>query len=292
MAKGFKHGGSVVGSSDDLGFKIITCSSEDDLPEAAENNTIAIFTDGDIIHCDFYRGTPYTALKIDVDPENATGAFLIATGKYSPVYFDIENGNNSIRVYPTGVYQRYRTVDMYTRWVEEDARIYKNGQWMSFDTDIYNYGDQCESVTGEWGFVKSGMGTVSFADDYLYLGCDESADSYASVYTKNKIDFSEYTQMIIYFENLTHVKESSNGIKVGIVSSPYTGTSFADIDSKFAAYTECAGTITKNRLVVDLTDIHKSYEDYVEQNYYVQLATKISNATIRRIYLCADKYVS
>jgi hypothetical protein len=295
MGKGFKHGGSIIGNSEDLGFKIITYPFEDELPEVADENTIAILTDSEIVRCSFYRGTPYTKLGFDVDQNKATGSFLIATGKYSPVYFDIDKGNCSVRVYPIGVYESYRDVGINNVWVKKDARIYKNGQWMSFDTDIYNYGDQCNAITGGWEIVKSGKGAVSFGEDYLFLGCDDSADSYASIYTKNAINFSEYTQMVILFENLTHVQSSSNGIKVGIVNSPYKGTSFADtgIDLSFQVYEECTADITKAMsVVIDLTKIHEGYEGYDEQTYYVQFAVTKSNATIKQIYLCGDRYVS
>jgi hypothetical protein len=291
MGKGFKHGGGdIVGNADNLGINVITYSYEDDLPEAVDENTIAVCTTDPITVCNFHRGIPSFGFTTSSNP---TGELWIATGKYSPVYFDIENENISVRIYPIGVYQAYLPSGDKS-WTKKDARIYQNGEWKTFDTYIYDVGDTCNSITGGWKEVIGNTNSsVSFSsgDKYLHLGCkDTSKDGYVSVYTINPIDFSEYTQIAVCFQSLTHYGES--GIKIGISSTPYKNTSFSGIDSSFETFEEYKGAMTNRTIkTFDLTAIHNKYKyDGEEKKYHVQLAVQRSSATIYKIYLCGDRY--
>jgi hypothetical protein len=272
-------------------FAVKAYSSVEDLPEAENENTIAVITDTPIPCYTFTRETPIT-IGSNLD---TVGKVYILVGRYSPAYFDIVNGYNKMRIYPTAVYQCLVGNASDKRvYQKRTAKIYRDGKWIDFEMSIIQNGKQCETVTGGWSSVVEELaGSVSWGEDYLFLGCRDSG-GYASVYTNNPIDLKELTAMNIYFSNLSHLDatEDAPGIKIGICSSPYTGTSFDEFDNKMTMCIENRSVIEHGFVTVDLMKRHESgFDGFISldqsEKYHIQMAVKKSNATIRDIVLFA-----
>lgn len=296
MGKGFKHGGSASGISEHLGFKIMKCSPDHDLPDTAENNTIAVFTDDDIVSCQFSRNLPREFGIGDILGE-ATGRLLIVSGKYSPAYFDIDNGINSMRIYPIHVYQEYwGNTSNKNVWKPKDAKVYRNGKWFPLKTYLYKDGNQCESVTGGWDRSQSGGCSASPDDDHFYLGWDNKTTGYASISTANKIDISEHANLVIIFESLAN-KSGNPGVMVHVgktkLDNLFSNTDTGDYQVNYAITTnlDTSNWFYERTICVDLMSLHYDNADTGnDQELYIQLAVQKSSAYIKEIYLCGDKF--
>lgn len=66
---------------------------------------------------------------------------------------------------------------------------------------LYNYGDECEDITGGWtGGTEQTRGRYRKGDDYLYIGYSSSGVSASYVKTNNTIDFSDYKKLYIHYK--------------------------------------------------------------------------------------------
>lgn len=289
MGNAFLYGGSSninKGVTDGLNIKIY--ASEDDIPETADENTVAIVTSVPMPYYTITRSiSDYKSKDSDVVVQLDTiGRIYIIIGHHSPAYLEINNGNNSVRIYPIAVYQCIHDGQSLDNiYVERYAKVYRDGEWHELKETLYSYGDRCESITGGWEQVTDadGYGKVSFGSEYLFLGCHNTATSYASIYTVNKINVNELTRLHVVFSELTHVGDL--GIKIGICDSPYTGTSFSSLDSNFIKYVECKDVVSKNNDVdIDILNIINQTTINGQHEYHVQIAVSKSNATITDIY--------
>ena len=76
--------------------------------------------------------------------EAPEGLVWICTGYASPFEFNALK-KNELQVYP-------RTVKQYVgnNWVDKNVLIYQNGKWSEWAEYLYNTGDKCVDITGDW----------------------------------------------------------------------------------------------------------------------------------------------
>ena len=136
---------------------------------------------------------------------------------------------------------------------------------------LYNYGDECESVTGGWGskqlWSEYPNGVTSKGSDYLY-GADEGS-SYGNGQwaTKILINMTGYTKLCAVISAEWYCPTSSYPVHVGIRISKEDFNYQSDwgyTDSGGGAYTELAidqltaqtsGSVDKKYFEIDITDI-------------------------------------
>lgn len=111
-------------------------------------------------------------------------------------------------------------------WVSKTAKTYQNGKWVDWINYEYLYkdGNQYSNITGGWGYNNGKL--------YANLGTEISWSATSSntldsaVYTKNKIDLSSKTRLIVEKVNLQKLSHLSSAgyVDIGVVSAVGTTT--------------------------------------------------------------------
>ncbi len=166
-----------------------------------------------------------------------------------------------------------------TETTEGTVTITENSQSVSLELNynlyLYKYGDKCEEVTGGWTEKKGAVGTITWNDNNVYFGHGGGAGRYASIWTTNKVEVGNYTKMCIRISGMV----TSEALRAGICSNPYTGVTGNESDSKFTAYIKLK-TSNSDEQLLEL-DISK-----FTGSYYVQIVAGITKVYVHEIYLC------
>ena len=93
-------------------------------------------------------------------------------------------------------------------WLNVTALIYHGGEWewLNMDGQLYNRGDECESITGGWESANKCLSTysalpVTFGDSISYRFT--AADNQSFACTKNKISFKAGDKIRVNGEQFT-----------------------------------------------------------------------------------------
>lgn len=166
-----------------------------------------------------------------------------------------------------------------TETTEGTVTITENSQSVSLELNynlyLYKYGDKCEEVTGGWTEKKGAVGTITWNDNNVYFGHGGGAGRYASIWTTNNVDVGNYTKMCIRISEMV----TSEALRAGICSKPYTYVTGNDSDSNFTAYIKLK-TSNSDEQLLEL-DISK-----FTGSYYVQVVAGITKVYVHEIYLC------
>lgn len=162
---------------------------------------------------------------------------------------------------------------------EGTVTITENSQSVSLELNynlyLYKYGDKCEEVTGGWTEKKGAVGTITWNDNNVYFGHGGGAGRYASIWTTNKVEVGNYTKMCIRISGMV----TSEALRAGICSNPYTGVTGNESDSKFTAYIKLKTSNSDEQLLeLDISEFTGSY--------YVQVVAGITKVYVHEIYLC------
>lgn len=111
---------------------------------------------------------------------------------------------------------------------------------LRYELVLYNYGDQCESVTGGWKTVGNQPGSIVFNSDHIYWSHVEGSNVDSAVVTNNLIDFSGYTKL--------RFEVSYSGITYWC----RCGYSPNQLYDNFTAYVQLSGTNTE-KTIKDVT---------------------------------------
>lgn len=163
----------------------------------------------------------------------SAGMVWIPTGTSSTVYFNALK-KNGIGVYPQSVKQY---ID--SEWVQIDAYMFRNGNWVQFSeviTTLYLYtpGNTQDSVTGGW----KTLGAAQIQSDYLAM-MFKSDWGGAQLFTQKAIDMSSYK-----FLNV-EVKDYSRTCYFGINNTKPKDLEWND--SGFSNKADCERLIEINR---------------------------------------------
>lgn len=119
---------------------------------------------------------------------------------------------------------------------------------LNYTLMLYNYGDQCEFVTGGWKTVGNQPGSIVFNSDHIYWSHAEGSNVDSAVVTNNLIDFSGYTKLRFEVEYS------------GITYWCRCGYSPNQVYDNLTAYVQLSGTNTE-KIIKDVTlqDVGQMY---------------------------------
>lgn len=251
MAIGRTNAGGAGGAA--LNFKVVPGLTQ---PETASENTIWVKTEK--IGAWYFSATqPEGMQEWDV---------WFPVGTSSTVEFNALK-KNGIMVYPLSAKQYISGA-----FVDVTAKSYQGGEWVNWTTYLYNKGDQCTDLTGGWNVYKeSNSGyDVNFNNADISITHNGGNDSWsASVFTKETIDVTNYTKLILDMRYKHHYTNSA--FTAGLTSAPKNYPSFI-------AKTEIRRTDeTQVQVTVDLSG--------VEGNYYVGFRSAYVLASVYTIRL-------
>lgn len=184
------------GEQNPLNFRVIGSLVQ---PAAPKENTIWVNTDTTITSWVFAPEAP-------TNPEG--GMIFFKTDKTSPVGFNALR-KNEIAVLPTSA-QQY----IGGKWANKEAYAYIGGKWVQFSWTrvyLYNRGDSCNAITGNWKSAAtgtSGWGNGSVDNQGGTLNVSAWDVRVACAATNNRIDLSRY-------KTLTFVVSSASGMENG-----------------------------------------------------------------------------
>lgn len=238
------------GGGASLNFKVVGGTSA---PSSPNENTIWINTSTTI--------TSYVFSA--TQPTGSDGMVWIQTGTSSSTEFNALK-KNGIQVYPLSAMQYVSGA-----WVNKTAKSYQSGAWVDWwNGELYEKGNQYDLVTGGWESAKgSGSMSVTFGSENISFYADSYGTAYA--YTKNKIDLSKYTQLIVEGE---------------LKNKPYTGLSILAHPSSIPAAYDTGWTV---RSIVGSTGAFTKNVDIstLSGEYYVGFWSDGSNATVTKVQL-------
>ena len=177
---------NASGSGDGLNFKVVQYATTP--TGTAAENTIGVVTD-----------TAITSLVMQAEqPENPTDGMVWIKVDFSSASAFYVDKKNMVKVYPVVAYQYIGGM-----WVIKDSYIYQNAAWVIlFNSYIYYYGNEFESLTGGWIARGPGatVGTNIIKDtDGITLKSGASSN----MQTANKIDLSGFNTLSVVVTDST-----------------------------------------------------------------------------------------
>lgn len=231
MADGYicRRGGTNV-----LNFLVVGGTSK---PTTAKSNTI-------------WANTSATVTSYHIGPLQPTGSagmVWIRSGSASNYKSFNALKKNAVMIYVMSA-QQYIS----GKWVMLDAHIYQSGAWTQFSTTtqyLFKAGDVMTDITGGWAAID-GASLLSNALDLVVYQDVKGAQ----VYTKNKIDLTNYKTL--------HVKVGAtyhDSFMCGVMANAPTTTS----GSYSTNSAKCAATKTLNaantEFTLDVSSLSGSY---------------------------------
>ena len=203
-------------------------------------------------------------------PENMTeGEVWFPIGTASNMEFNVLKENN-ITVCPLDA-QQYIGGTL----VDVTAMSYQSGEWIDWINTmyLYNAGNKCEDITGGWTEVKGSHGYVTWnSTSFNITYTNVSPGRYAHIYTKNKINVSNYKTLTVEVTSNT----SDNAVYAGLCQSVYTGSDA--VTSHFAAYKSISNSSNPQVVTIDISGL-------TEGSYYFEFTAFYGNVTVSKIYL-------
>ena len=142
---------------------------------------------------------------------------------------------------------------------------------------LYNLGDECSSITGGWakGGYARGSATVTKNSDHILLKSTSSGNQTVTVFTKNKINLTNYSKLYIEFQYTTTVNDQ--GYTRLLIDDAIENKADAQIDylDKINSYT---GTMYMN-----ISNRNTSYYVGVQIDHWS--SSKAVNTLIKRVWL-------
>lgn len=260
MAEGIivRRGGSGGG----VALSVSAYSSADAMPATASDNDVAIIS-----------SIPVNNVTVSFEqPANAaTGDVWLTIGEDGT---SMTMGGNGVTL-PIGVNNAMQYDG--TAWQSVDAYIWQNGAWVSIESAkvyLIRNGASNTALVDSWTTKKDAKGVVTWNEDNVYIGYNEGDGRYASIYTANTIDLTNYKKLSIVVSNTGGTKD---GI-LGVLTAPYTGVSGTTGVEKMAASVGITYNIEdKATHVLDISAVNGAH--------HVQVIAGIFKATIHDIYL-------
>lgn len=244
-------------------IRLMTMESAEMLPESALCNTLAVITKTEAGHVYIQSGQP---------EEAQAGDIWAATGEGETFSFSTSRADVPIGIKHVAQYDG-------AEWKRVGAYAWMDGAWARVSTEkfmLYERGMDMTDATGGWGSKKDSYGKATWNADSLYLGyaADATVARYASVYTMNKVELTQYTKLSV----LASAVDVGNGFIFGAIAEPYTGVSTSAVKEAMAAHV----TLTKDEAE---ETVYEADISALSGGYHIQLAVGVSKATIHEIYL-------
>ena len=169
-----------------LNFKVVAGLTQ---PGSATENTIWVMSEK-IGAYYFSAAQPENMQEWDV---------WFSVGTSSEVSFNALK-KNTVQVYPLAAKQYVAGV-----LVDVTAKSYLDGMWADWwNGEIYDNGNQYESITGGWAVIESGLDVNMSGTSIIVTGGTYGVSADAVVITKKKIDLSEYSKIVVSANNQSY----------------------------------------------------------------------------------------
>lgn len=185
--EGWKDAIRGIKTGVELNFEVVGGTTQ---PENPKENMIWVNTDYEITDWVISSQTPL---------DQTEGMVWIKLGNISPVRIDLMKDDNVVLYF--GSCAQFVDGEFITR----AALVFQAGEWIGFDVYVYSYGDQNESITGGWDFVRTG----SSAESTFQIESNRVYMCHAKMTTKNAIDITPYSTMVM---RLNLATRHSNGV--------------------------------------------------------------------------------
>ena len=191
------------------------------------------------------------------------GIVWIKTGTSSAAEFNALK-KNGITVYPLSAKQY---VD--GAWVTKIAKSYLSGEWKDWGTFLFANGDQFTELTGGWG-INSSSGLTCTVGDTLSFNVTGSTARAGSVYTKNKIDVSNFRTLEVDVD----ISSLTNKFYIGLSSTAGIKNTQA-----LSGYVAQATSTTTGPQTISL-----NVESF-NSSYYVVIFSDVATADVSNVRL-------
>ena len=256
MAKGFKHGSTIVGGVVENPLNFAVANGFNTPPSNPAENTIWVNTGLAIENWVFST----------TRPENPTqGMVWFSVGTSSPVEFNVLK-DNCIQVYPI-------SAEIYNNgeWSTKEAKSYQNGNWVEWFPEGAVYCNGAFAVpVGATDTGGSVRGSYTEYDGYFVMKMG-TAGYAMQVITQSVEDVTNYSTITVDFNSLTPVNDKAE-VKV------FANTTRADATSLPASAkvtNKASGTVT-----VDVSKLTGSY--YLGISIYNTAAQEVKITDWRR----------
>lgn len=168
-----------AGGSGGLNFSVVGSEAQ---PSGPKENMIWAITSEPVTAWIFAAEAPTDPVK---------GMLWIQTGTTSAVAFNAVK-KNGIELYPISAKQY-----MGSSWVDVTCKTYQDGKWEDWwNGELYDTGNEFESITGGWAFSHDGQNTGS----YMRLG-STTANSNENKYTqtRNAVSLAGRNSISVHF---------------------------------------------------------------------------------------------
>lgn len=251
-------------------IRVSAYASAEQLPEVAQKNTIAVISEIPVSYA-YVQATR---------PENPTeGA----------VWIKSKGGEDiTLRSPSAGVDIGIEFVRQYngTEWVNVAAYAHNGTEWYAVSVArlyLYDRGTDVTEATGGWEKDENGGMTLTFGTDSAVLKITRDADRYATAYTKNKIDVSQFSSLYMVVTSAKG-RENKGSLYLGLTENVYTGGTGSELLNSFKAGTERNVAPDKNNTITAETEIVVDISN-VQGEYMVQFGASIADATVVEIYM-------
>lgn len=251
-------------------FHLIAAPTVDNLPIFAQKNTLAIISDIPVGHLYVQGLKPENPNIGDVYTDGSKNtAFTIKSGAMDAnigiEYVEQYDGEKWIRV------EGYAWID--NAWTQVCyARLY-----------LYNRGDQKLETTGGWKTdIHTGI-TGEFGVNEFIITVIGTGDRYGTIYTKNKINLTEYKTLNMIVSSAVGV-DSSGNIYLGATSKVYNGGQGQELFDSFIAGKKINVAPNNSAAITSETIISVDIS-YLTSSYQIQLGAAIASMTLKEVYL-------
>lgn len=148
----------------------------------------------------------------DVPESPSENTLCIHQGADSRIPFDVIE-NSGIRVYPRKIKQYILSNNSYI-WQVRNAKFYNGAAWTGLEVPLYDYGDECTSLSGGWttsnaSWSTAGSGitaTLTKNSDHMFVTGNSTRVTGGSGYrltTISTVDLTDIDQIGIEVSSLT-----------------------------------------------------------------------------------------
>lgn len=192
------------GAGAGLNFKVVGGITA---PENPKENTIWVDTDVEITSWVFSVEQPANPIE---------GMVWIYIGTFSSVEFNALK-KNGIQLCPIFARQYIDGV-----FVDKATKSYQDGEWVGWIRDIYLYnnGDVCTDITGDYAVYKGSTGSVTWNDGDVRLTYYGTTYRSASICTTKLIDFTNATELHCVLSNLSIDGGDNSFVAFGLCKTP------------------------------------------------------------------------
>ena len=147
-------------------------------------------------------------------------------------------------------------------WQDSKLKKFDGSNWQYIfpvEKNLYNYGDQCTSITGGWSriinlwikygnYTRSSSRYIDYNADHIYIRTNDWSYN-GSVATQNAVDLTYYNNLNILFDFYSYETGTyNNGFDWGVCQGPLTQF----MDNYNPSKVKCNGYVYREARAIDI----------------------------------------